>query len=257
VPAEPPRIELRRFGAEALAPVTELLCDPEVARHLLVEWSPERGLAGNGPRFLRNFEDAWQRHGFGGLLVHRAGEPAPIGLVALKPHRAAGAEVPGAFEIYFGLAQKEWGRGLATEAVAAYLEELERRLAPVSVHASISRAHSPAACRVLEKLGFGFERFVALAEFAGAWLARGSLELEMWRVAQPSARAEVLDQAAFRVGQLLEAAGLARAEAEARLIAAAGRGPAAPLPAGERASRLRAALDAGARDARYAVFRRA
>jgi RimJ/RimL family protein N-acetyltransferase len=256
--AQSARLELHRFGDAQLAAVTELLSDPEVARHLFVAWSPERGLAENGPRFQRNFAQAWERHGFGGCLFHRRGEPAPIGFVALKPHRAAGAEPPGAFEIYFGLAQKEWGRGLASEALAAYLSELERRLAPASVHASIDRPQNPAGCRVLEKLGFGFERHVALAEFAGGALARGSLELEIWRLAQPSARAETLDQAAFRVGQLLEAAGVARAESEARLGDAARRGGVAKqLADGERARRLRAGLDAGSADARYAVYRKA
>ena len=253
-----PRVELRRFGEAQVSPVSELLADPEVARHLFVEFTAERGLAGNGARFQRNFAEAWQRHGFGGLLIHRRGEAAPIGFVALKPHRAAGSDVPGAWEIYFGLARPAWGQGLATLGVAAFLEELDRRLEPTSVHASIDPPQNPAGCRVLEKLGFGFERHVALSDFAGGSLARGSLELEIWRVGQPSAGAETLDQAGFRVGQLLEAARVARAEAEARLLEAAQRGAAAAaLPAGELARRLRAGLDAGAGDARYAVYRRA
>jgi RimJ/RimL family protein N-acetyltransferase len=255
--AQSARLELHRFGAAQLATVTELLCDPEVARQLFVEWSPEHGLAGNGPRFQRNFAQAWERHGFGGCLFHRRGDPLAIGFVALKPHRAGGAEVPGAFEIYFGLARKEWGRGIGTEAVRAYLAELERRLAPASIHASIDAPQNPAGCRVLEKLGFGFERHVPLAEFAGGSLARGSLELEIWRLAQPAARPETLDQAAFRVGQLLDAAGVARAEAETRLIEAAQRGAVGgSLPAAERERRLCAALEAGRADARYAVYRR-
>jgi RimJ/RimL family protein N-acetyltransferase len=252
---ETERLRLHRFEPGDESAAAGFLCDPEVARHLLMVFDAERQLAPNVERFRENFAGAWQDIGLGGVLVslRRGGEA--VGFIALKRHSVPGREIPGAFEIYFGLARERWGRGYAFEAVGAYLEALETRLQPVSVHASINRAQNPRGCRVLEKLGFGFERWLPLPELVRGPLARGSLELELWRASHPSAgrpRAEVLAEAAFRVGQLLESAEMERAEAEARLLEAAAVGGSA-----ERAEAIvRERLPAGLGEARYAVYGR-
>lgn len=240
-----PRLTLRRFETERQrASMARHFSDPELSRHLLVSYDAETGLAGNAERFQRNFAASWQRCGFGGVLVHERGAVEPLGFVALKPD-GEGAE-PARFEIYFGLARGAWGRGYATEAVNAFVAEVRRRLEPAALRASVNAFQSPAACRVLEKCGFARDGEVALADYASPALARGSLALELWRIAAPDAPLEVVEQAAFRIGQLAPAAQRAPAELAAeigsRLAARAER------VAAERA------LDAGTRASRYAVY---
>lgn len=245
---------LRCESREQRAGLEALLCDPEVSRHLLVSFSPEQGLAGNGARFERNFAATWQRVGFGGVLLHAEGETAPAGFVALKAGGETGAP---SFELYFGVARERWGRGLASAGLALFLRELERRFGPRPVRATLDAARNPAACRVLAKQGFRFERYVALADFATPELARGSALLELWRLEQRDATPETLAQAAFRLGQLREAAGLDRAELLRALDAAIGRGGLAERPGAEPArSQARSALAAGEGEARYAIYLR-
>ena len=235
-----PRLTLRRFETERqTAAMARHFSDPELSRHLLVSFDREAGLAQNALRFRRNFDASWQRLGFGGVLVHRRGSPAPVGFVALKPDTAPG-RAPGCFEIYFGLARAARGRGYAAEALDAFVAELARRLRPQGLRAAVNAEQSPRACRVLEKAGFAREGFVALADYASPALARGSLELELWRLEQPDASDAVREQAAFRIGQLARAAEQSERELAARI---AGAGQAA----------LRA-LAAGARADRYAVY---
>lgn len=256
------RLVLHRYSEDAQVPaVAAWLSDPEVARHLLVSFDPERGLEPNGERFRRNFAEAWERLGFGGVLVSLRDAGPPVGFIALKGHGPGDAAPGSAFEIYFGLARRCWGRGLMSEAMAAYLDELAVRLRPRAVYASINRAQNPVGCRVLEKLGFVFERWLPLPDFVRGPLAVGSLELEVLRVAGAGRERkpwDVLAEAAFRTGQLLDSAGREAAEAERRLLAAAGEGGFFAGPGREEvARRVREALDAGRREARYAVFRRA
>ena len=251
-------VELCRFETqrqeEALARV---LTDPEVARHLLVSFSAEQGLAENAARFRRNFSQTWEQLGFGGLLIQRRGSADPLGFVALKPHVRDGQPEPGAFELYFAVARMEWGRGIASQALAAFLDELTRCLRPDSVHACFDADRNPAARRVLEKQRFGFEREVELAGYAGASLARGSLDLELWRVGAAGAGEQTLEQASYRIGQLAAAARLQPSEAMAELDAALQKGGLAERLGVAKAREIaRRGLDAGARRSRYAVYRR-
>lgn len=252
-------LELRRFETQrqedALA---TLFSDPEVSRHLLVSYSRAQGLAGNAARFRRNCSQTWEQLGFGGLLIQRRGEADPLGFVALKRHVRDGEPRPGAFEIYFALARAHWGRGIAGQALAAFLDQLVLRLRPETVHACLDPDRNPAARRVLEQQGFAFEREVELAGYAGPSLARGSVDLELWRVGAAGAEEQTLEQAAYRIGQLAAAAQLELPQALHELDAA--------LHAGGLAGRLGAAaarevsrrgLAAGAERARYAVYTRA
>jgi putative DNA primase/helicase len=74
--------------------------------------------------------------------------------------------------------------------------------------------------------------------------ARAALDAEADRVARatPGTRNDVLNQAAYRVGQLLQAGGLERSEAEARLAAAANT---CGLPDDETRSTIHSGLEAG------------
>jgi hypothetical protein len=177
------------------------------------------------------------------------------GFVALKRHVRDGRPRPDAYEIYFALARECWGRGLASRALAAFLDELDRRLRPGSVHASLDPERNPAARRVLEKQGFARECEVGLAEYAGPGLARGSIEVELGRVRDPRATSTTLAQAAFRIGQLADAGRLDRSEAlraiEAAFHAGGLGGSLDPAAAEEIARR---GFETGAQNARYAIY---
>jgi RimJ/RimL family protein N-acetyltransferase len=243
-------LTLRRFESERqLAGMQALFADPEVSRHLLVAFTPEQGLAPNAARFRRNFDETWSRCGFGGVLVHARGSPRPLGFVALKPDTAPGRP-PRCFELYFGLARAAWGRGYASEALDAFVSELSARLRPAALRAAVNAAQNAAACRVLEKARFAREDRVALRDYASPALAAGSLALELWRISRPDAAGEVLEQAAFRIGQLAAATGREAGDVAAALDAAlAGAGHAQPA--------AHRAFAAGAREAHYTVYLRA
>jgi RimJ/RimL family protein N-acetyltransferase len=253
-----PEVLLRRFETSAQEQaLARILSDPEVSRHLLVSFEAQGGLAGNTPRFRRNFAEAWERMGFGGMLIARPGDEAVQGFVALKPHLREGAPQAGRYEIYFALARAAWGRGLASRAVAAFLDALTLALRPVSVHACLDALRNPAARRVLEKQGFVHERDVPLREFAGPALARGSLELALWRLRDPGAGAQILEQSAERIGQLAEAAGLDPSTASRSLCEALeASGLAARLGPGLAREAALRAFAAGAQRACYALFSR-
>jgi len=110
---------------------------------------------------------------------------------------------------------------------------------------------------VLEKQRFGFEREVELDAYAGPSLARGSIDLELWRLRAAGAGEETLAQAAYRIGQLSAAARLAPGEAIDELDAALGEGGLAErLGVASAREIARRGLAAGARCPRYAVYRR-
>jgi ribosomal-protein-alanine N-acetyltransferase len=153
------RLDTRRMRGEPIAPehrdgLIAMLGDPRVGATLGGVATPA-----DVDRHIASMAAHWEEHGFGwyafsdretGALVARGG-----------PHLA---HVGGRDEVEIGwtVAADRWGEGLATELGAASLEVAFGPLGLVDV-VSFTLPDNIASRRVMEKLGFAFERDVLYA----------------------------------------------------------------------------------------------
>lgn len=109
-----PRLTLRCFRGDDLAPYSALNADPDVVEHLggvafTPEYTEEIAAWANG---------LYQREGIGLLGVERTEDGAFLGMCGLH-HLDA---FPDDIEVAWRLAREHWGNGYATEAASAWLD---------------------------------------------------------------------------------------------------------------------------------------
>ncbi|MGW2250631.1 GNAT family N-acetyltransferase [Kitasatospora sp. NPDC001660] len=150
---ETPRLILRRWREEDLAPMAAVNSDPEVMRWIrdgrTLDETETR-------RFIELVEQRWDEEGFGlfAVEVRETGELAGFTGLAVPQFLP---EVLPAVEVGWRLDRAFWGRGFATEAareaVRFAFEEcgLDRLV-------SIAQIGNTASERVMDKLGMRVER---------------------------------------------------------------------------------------------------
>ncbi len=147
---ETPRLVLRRQTAEDAGFILNLMNDPEWIRHI-------------GDRGVRTHEEArayiqagavkmYDRHGFGLYIVELKGEHTPVGICGLVKRDALDD-----VDLGFALARKYRGKGYAREAAAATVV-YARDVLGLGRIAAIVSPDNAASLRLLEGLGFSFER---------------------------------------------------------------------------------------------------
>lgn len=99
-------------------------------------------------------------NGFGMYLVRERGIGTPVGICGLV-HRMGLDDA----DLGFALLPEFWGRGYAVEAAAAVLEYAWRGLGLLRVVAIVSSGNTRSV-RVLEQVGFAYERMVQLFDNA-------------------------------------------------------------------------------------------
>jgi ribosomal-protein-alanine N-acetyltransferase len=106
-----PRLLLRPWRDEDVAPFVEMSADPVVMEHL-----PPAG-----ETWVAWGRTHWDEHGFGQWVVEIPGEASFIGVVGLA---VVGYEAPftPAVEVAWRLTRAHWGRGYATEAARVSLD---------------------------------------------------------------------------------------------------------------------------------------
>ncbi len=119
--------------------------DPEVTRYLC--WPRHRSLD-TTREFLHSSEEEWERWGAGSYVIENKDNGGLIGSCGLHMKAAGRAETG------YVLARLAWGRGYATEALKAVLEEAGR--AGVSRIFAMCHPDNTASVNVLEKCGFKF-----------------------------------------------------------------------------------------------------
>ena len=225
---ETARFTLRPLGLEEAPLLADLGADPEVVKTLICDWSTaERRLA-----IARSWIEKHRHQGIWGVY-DRAGafgsEGRFVGFCAVDeplPRVGRGPEVSYAF------ARETWGRGVASEVVAAMIDHLIGDRGAEAVEALIYPGLNPASTRLAEKLGMRLVGRYPLADYAGGE-CEPTLRFEVWRVstATPEAAPRSLDEAAFKIGQFVAdgisskgemAAALARAAADNGLTARIG-----------------------------------
>jgi RimJ/RimL family protein N-acetyltransferase len=148
---ETPRLTVRRFTPADALFVLRLLNEPSFIRHI-------------GDRGVRTVEQAatylergpiasYLHHGFG-LYVVELKDGTAIGTCGiLKRDELADADIG------YSLLPEYWSQGFAHEAAAAVVEYARTALCLDRLAAIVSPENAPSA-RLLEKLGFSFERMI-------------------------------------------------------------------------------------------------
>lgn len=144
--------------SEADAPfILELLNEPAFLRDI-------------GDKRVRSVEDArtylregpmasYAQHGFGLYRVELKETREPIGMCGILKRGVL--EHP---DLGYALLQRYWSNGYAIEAATATMRYAQEQLGLSSILA-ITALENPSSVRVLEKLGFRFDRIVPLTGF--------------------------------------------------------------------------------------------
>jgi RimJ/RimL family protein N-acetyltransferase len=152
---ETDRLVLSRLDRDDAAFILELVNEPAWLRHIgdkgVRTLDDARGYIENGP------VEMYGRLGFGLYLVALKGTGVPIGICGLIKREAL-ADV----DLGFAFLARSWGHGYAFEAAAAVVAYGTRTLGPGRVLA-VTAQENHASMKLLDKLGFRFERLVRLA----------------------------------------------------------------------------------------------
>ena len=149
--AQTDRLKLCAWREEDWSAFAPIARDPEVMRYITggVPWSDER---------VREFvAKQIARHADEGYCRWRLEEKATGATVGF----CGGGRMPGLaedeVEVGWWLARSHWGRGLATEAARAAIQDLFTRVGLPRV-VSMAARENAASLRIMEKLGYRFLR---------------------------------------------------------------------------------------------------
>ncbi|MFZ3566549.1 GNAT family N-acetyltransferase [Streptomyces sp. BH097] len=148
VTLETPRLILRRWREEDVAPMAAINADPAVMRWIRDGSVRDEPQTRSG---IRAWEREWESHGFGLFAVEIRSTGELAGFTGLSvPHYLP--EVLPAVEVGWRLGRSHWGQGLATEAAAAAVRfGIEERGLKRIV--SITQVGNDASERIMTKLG--------------------------------------------------------------------------------------------------------
>ena len=152
---ETERLSLRELTADDAQFILKLLNEPSFLRYI-------------GDKKARNVEDArqyilngpvasYERNGFGLYLVELKESYTPIGMCGFLKRE----ELPDP-DIGFAFMPEFWSKGFAFEAAAALLLDARERLRIERILA-ITSLDNDASIKLLQRLGFGFDRVITLA----------------------------------------------------------------------------------------------
>jgi RimJ/RimL family protein N-acetyltransferase len=151
---ETERLALRRLSAEDAGFILELVNDPDWLRFI-----GDRGVRtpeAARDYISRNLMPMYERHGFGLYLTELKGRGTPVGICGLIK-RDSLEDV----DIGFAFLPQFRGKGYGYESAAAVMA-YGRRAFGLNRIVAITSPDNDVSARLLEKLGFRFERMVSL-----------------------------------------------------------------------------------------------
>jgi ribosomal-protein-alanine N-acetyltransferase len=152
---ETPRLRGERIGPEHQSALAALHGDPRVGATLGGTETPEQVAAG-----IDRFRRKWAEQGFGYWLFRERSTGEPVGRGGLgRAHVAGRDEV----ELGWAVISERWGQGYGTEIGAAAIEVAFGPLGLAEVVA-FTLPDNLASQRVMEKLGFSYEREIVWAD---------------------------------------------------------------------------------------------
>lgn len=141
-----PRVLLREWRDEDLAPFAAMSADPEVMELLLGPF--DRAKSDEWAGWARG---VWERHGYGQFIVELPGEAPFAGVIGLNRLTYEAHFTP-AVEIAWRLTRPYWGQGIAYEAARAVIEDGFYRLGLAEIVAVTTPANRR-SWRLMERLG--------------------------------------------------------------------------------------------------------
>ncbi|MCO1577511.1 GNAT family N-acetyltransferase [Crossiella sp. SN42] len=129
------RLALHRPAPADVEAILAIHADPLACAH-----NPADALAtlAEAEGLYRRWDAHWRRHDYGYWVLRRYHEAGPIGFCGLKAMRLHGRPVR---NLFYRLAPAAWGQGLATEAVAAVLDQARAQGADPPVIARVRPAN--------------------------------------------------------------------------------------------------------------------
>ena len=155
---ETDRLRLRRLSLDDAEFILRLLNEPSFIQNI-------------GDRGVRNIDDArayilkgpiasYEKFGFGLWMVETRLESTPIGICGLLKR-----DVLEDVDIGYALLPEFWSQGYALESASAVMSHAGERLGLKRVVAVVN-SENQSSIRLLEKMGFKYERMVRLSEDA-------------------------------------------------------------------------------------------
>jgi len=152
------RLRLRRLSVDDAEFILRLLNEPSFMQNI-------------GDRGVRTTEDArayilkgpvasYEKFGFGLLLVEQKESGVPIGMCGLLKR-----DVLEHVDIGYALLPEFWSQGYALESASAVMSYAREKLGAKQVLAVVN-ADNQSSIRLLEKMGFRYEKMIRLADDA-------------------------------------------------------------------------------------------
>ncbi len=155
---ETDRLRLRRLSVDDAGFILKLLNEPSFIQNI-----GDRGVRtiADAQAYIRNGPVAsYEKHGFGLWLVETKESGAHIGICGLLKR-----EVLEDVDIGYALLPEFWSRGYALESASAVLSYGREKLGLKRVLAVVN-PQNQSSIRLLEQIGFEFEKMVRLSEDA-------------------------------------------------------------------------------------------
>lgn len=147
-----PRLVGKPHGMADLAAMRRLHSDPQVMATLAADGLP---LSEAQTRASLSAGDAhWRRYGFGVWMFHTHHDAQFVGYAGLKHTNAGGADE---VELLYAVGSWAWRRGYAVEMARAAIDAAFGRLRLIEL-VGFTLPHNLASRRVLERMGFRYER---------------------------------------------------------------------------------------------------
>jgi ribosomal-protein-alanine N-acetyltransferase len=160
------RLRGERLGPQHLAVLAPIFADPRVGATMGGIQTAEQVEVG-----LARAAERWERDGFGYWMFFEAPGGEPVARGGLSRTEFAGRpEV----EVGWTVTPQRWGEGFATELGAAALAVASNRLGLRDVVA-FTLPHNAASRRVMEKLGFAYEKTAPYLHYGDHVLYRREL----------------------------------------------------------------------------------
>lgn len=153
---ETKRLVLRRLTSDDAAFILELLNEPSFLRYI-----GDKGVRtlADAVEYIKNGPIAsYERFGFGLYRVELKETAVPIGICGLLKRETL-ADV----DVGFAFLPTYWSRGYAFEAASAVIQ-YGRRVLNLGRIVAITSPENDSSIRLLEKMGFSYERQLALSE---------------------------------------------------------------------------------------------
>lgn len=209
------RFDLDPLTADDAESLAALAADTEIVKTLIGDWST----AGKRLKNARAWIDAETNYviwgirdrngafGVAGAFIGFCGVEEPLPNVGKGP------------SLFYAFDRSAWGRGVASEIVAAVIDHLFDATGVDAVEALVLPRLNPASARLLGNLGMHLVGRYPMAEYVGED-SRPTIEYEIWRaqVAVPAAAKSCLAEAAFKIGQFVGDGVVGSDEAAAALL---------------------------------------